>query len=574
MNLPGLRVSYLCLVLLTGSSALTATSASSTPVILISIDTLRADHLSSYGDRHARTPNIDSLGEGGTVFRQVSSQIPLTLPSHFSLFTSSYPFSNRVEENAEQCPANAATLARVLHDRGYRTAAFIGAVYLERELGFDQGFDFYDSPFSFTAFSSLAGSMFFGDRNSNPLHARDRRDGPLVVRAALQWLRENRNQPAFAFLHFFDLHQPYRLPASFPRRAGLTDYDAELEYIDQLIGAFRGALVRDGWWDRSLVMLVSDHGEGLGEHGEQTHGYFIYQSTLHVPLIVHWPSGSGDRPRSVEQPAGLIDVAPTILDFLHIPAPTSFAGRSLLPSLHGAGDGADVYGESTYSHDAFGWAVLRSLRAGKYKYIAAPKPELYDLETDPGEMKNVIAAHPAETKTLQERLEKLMASHAPARPASANSLSPEKLRALQSLGYIAPSPQAPRSTGPDPKDKLPEYLSYEKAQYEILSGRNDRAIAMLRQILQQDPRNTLARRDLGIAYVAEARYGEAKTSLQQVVAAAPGDFVAQFELGLALEHLGLLPDAVRRLQIACGIAPESAGCRRELQAVQQKTSAK
>ncbi len=538
-------------------------------MILISVDTLRADHLGVYGYRRARTPNIDSLAAGGTVFQHISSQIPLTLPSHFSLFTSTYPFTNRVQENAQQVPSDAVTLASILHDHGYNTAAFIGSIYLERELGVGRGFDFYDSPFRFEAFSSLAGSMFYGDRNSDPLRARTRRDGALVIRAALQWLNENRERPVFAFVHLFDLHLPYRLPPSAQRRAGVSDYDAELEYVDHLIGTFRDALVRDGLWDRSLVIFVSDHGESLGEHGEQTHGYFIYQSTLHVPLIVHWPKGAADFAALSRQPGGLIDVAPTVLDFLKLSVPGSFAGKSLL----NADPQRPVFSESDYSHDAFGWSALRSLRVGKLKFIAAPRPELYDLEQDPGERNNLFASHAAEARSLQAQLAKLMAAHASDRAAPA-PISPEKLAALKSLGYVAPSAQTQGIAGADPKDRLPEYVLYERAQDEILSGRNASAIAILRRILAGDAKNTLARRDLGLAYNAQAEYAKARENLAQVVAAAPDDFVAHFELGIAEEHLGLFSESIEQLRRACSIAPQSEGCRHELESVEQKATRK
>jgi tetratricopeptide (TPR) repeat protein len=376
-----------------------------------------------------------------------------------------------------------------------------------------------------------------------------------VVRAAVQWLNANRDKPVFAFVHLFDLHQPYRVPP----------YDAELESIDQVVGSFRQALIRNGLWDRSLVILVSDHGESLGDHGEQTHGYFIYQSTLHVPLIVHWPAGAPDYATCVSQPAGLIDVAPTILDFLHLPAPPSFAGRSLLKGAPTA-----VYSESDYSHDAFGWSALRSLRAGKYKYIAAPRPELYDLEADPEERCNVIAQRPTEARSLASQLAGLLASQPPQRP-SEGAIPPERLAVLKSLGYLAPGPQSLlKTSGPDPKDRLAEYRLYERAQDEILSGRSGNAAAILRQLLERDPRNTLARRDLGVAYNAQGLYAKARASLQEVVALAPADFVARFELGLADEHLGLFSEALEHLRAACRMAPQSGGCRRELELVQQK----
>lgn len=547
--------SVVCVAL--GSCALVfslSAQAAAPPVILISVDTLRADHLGIYGDRRVHTPNIDALALGGTVYREVSSQIPLTLPSHDSLFTSTYPFANRVEENAGRIPENSVTLASILHDRGYATAAFIGSIYLEREMGLDRGFDFYDSPFRFEAFSSISGSMFYGDRNSNPLQARSRRDGALVIRAALQWLRAHRDKPEFAFVHLFDLHQPYRL----------ASYDAEIEYADRLIGAFHDALARDGLWDHALIVFLSDHGESLGDHGEQTHGYFIYQSTLHVPLIVHWPAGSPARAAEVRQPAGLIDVAPTVLDFLHIARPASFAGHSLLDPHR-----EPVYSESVYSRDAFGWSALRSLRAGNYKYIAAPHAELYDLAADPNERVNVISRHPAEARALTDQLQRLL--HAfPAGQGSAAGVSPEKMAALKSLGYLAPGARSNEISGADPKDRLPEYQLYERAQDDMLSGRTAAAITILRRILAQDAGNTLARRDLGIAYNSQQKYAPARANLEKAAIAAPSDFVVQFELGVADEHLGSLDAALEHLRAACRLAPQSEGCARELKAAEQK----
>src|SRR5690242_13261746 len=244
-------------------------TASPSSVILISIDTLRADHLSAYGYTKVRTPNIDMFAERGTLYTNIEAQVPLTLPSHTALFTSTYPFENQIEENAERVPEGLLTLASVLKAHSYATAAFIGSVFLEREMGLGRGFDFYDSPFRFEAFSPISGSMFFAGAGQNPYSVRDRRDGALVIGAATRWLNQHRGQPVFAFLHLFDLHKPYT-------RGG---YDEELRRVDSLLGGLRQLLIQQGWWDKSLVVLLSDHGEGLGDHGEANHGYFIYQST-------------------------------------------------------------------------------------------------------------------------------------------------------------------------------------------------------------------------------------------------------------------------------------------------------
>lgn len=523
------------------------------PVILISIDTLRADHLSAYGYHKIKTPNIDSFAQGGTLFSHIEAQIPLTLPSHTSLFTSTYPFENQIEENAEHVPVSALTLASVLKSQGYQTAAFIASVFLEREMGLDGGFDFYDSPFHFEAFSPLSGSMFFGGAGQNPYGVRDRRDGALVIAAATRWLNAHSGQPAFVFIHLFDLHKPYRL----------ADYDAEILYVDHLLGGLKQSLAQRGWWDKSLVAVFSDHGEGLGDHGESTHGYFIYQSTVHVPLMVHWPSGSAQHPARSEQPAGLIDVAPTILDALHIPQPPSFEGKSL---LSGADPPRFVYTESVHAHDAFGWSPLRSLRIGPLKYIDAPKPELYNLADDPREQMNLMRRDPAKAAELQATLKKLLIRYAPKRTAGPGEISPATRALLSSLGYLAGGPKTgARNAGPDPKDKLAEFQLYERVELALSNQRRAEAVVLLSRLLADDAGNLLARRDLGSVCLDQKLYAKAQQCFKQVLAASPNDYVAHFGLGIADRNLGLIREARQQLEAACRIAPGAAQCKAELE---------
>ena len=530
-------------------------------VILISIDTLRADHLSAYGYRRIRTPNIDSFAQQGTIFGQIESQVPLTLPSHTSLFTSTYPFQNQIEENAERVPARAVTLASVLRAHGYKTAAFIGSVFLESEMGLDQGFEVYDSPFHFEAFSPISGTMFFGGASRNNYSVRDRRDGALVLGAARRWLAANRGANAFVFAHLFDLHKPY------VRRG----YDAELAYTDKILGALKQALVAGGWWRRSIVIVLSDHGEALGDHGEDSHGYFIYESTLHVPLLVHWPDGAPAHAARDNRPAALMDVAPTVLDFLHIAAPPSFEGRSLLA----AGAVRLVYSESVYAHDGFGWAPLRGLREGAYKYIEAPKPELYNLAADPHEQVNLIANEPDRARQLRNELQKLVAAHAPKQPSSPAAISPRTRALLASLGYLSGS--ARRRSGaapPDPKDRLPEYRLYESAQTSLYNGRLEEAAATLRRLLARDPQNPLALRDLGATYIEQHAYAKARDCLEKVVVSDPDDYMAQFELGLAYKNLSQFDAAREHFEAACRVAPEAEQCRRELDALRKQSPAR
>lgn len=599
------RAIILCL-LLASCFPMNANPAGGDParpsVILISVDTLRADHLSAYGYTKIHTPHIDSFAQGGTRFVQAEAQVPLTLPSHTSLFTSTYPFENGVEENGERVPAGVVTLASVLQSHGYQTAAFIGSEFLDRRYGLDQGFEVYDSPFGREITPA-----------ANPLAMSLRRDGALVVRAALQWLSAHSpSAPVFVFVHLFDLHVPYTLPAEVARQGGISRYDAQLEYVDQVLGHFQQELISGGWWEKSLVVVFGDHGEGLGDHRETDHGYYLYESTLHVPLIVHWPQTTETRisPRNEERvdiPVGLIDVAPTILDYLHVPTPASFEGASLLGTLKARESERllPIYSESLYAHDAFGWSPLRALRVGKYKYIQAPRAELYDLDADPHEQTNLLHTHAAMAAELQNDLAQVLTRYAPSQRPTPPALSPETLAQLESLGYLAAEPRGKiADSGSDPKDRFAEFELYQDAFVKFTEGHTSAAFPLFQAILKSDPQNTLARFHLGECYLqmkqpqnalrewgtalelnpryapaAEAigqywlgqgEYAKARRRFQQVLALTPGSFTGHFQLAIADEHLGLLPEARQHLEIACKIAPHDENCARELKSLTGK----
>ena len=358
-----------------GHTAFGAGTRTPPSVILISVDTLRPDHLSCYGYRRASTPHIDAIAREGTIFTQVSSQVPLTLPSHVSMLTSTYPFANGVQDNAVRLGPEAVTLATVLKSRGYHTAAFVGGFVLDRRFGLNRGFDEYDSPFDL-------------HRQQGKDPGDIKRLGEDVTNSAEKWVTENSGSPFFVFLHLYDLHTPYEFPKGKRPLGGASGYDAELRYVDDVLGHFWDFLQQRQLLSKMLVVFVSDHGESLGEHGESTHGYFIYQSTLHVPLIFHWPAQTAAFPPQIEEPASLLDVAPTILQYLRLQEPAQFQGRSLLGSLHGHTTSAneEIYSESLYAHRHFGASSLRGLQVGAYKYIEAPKPELYDLERTRGKV--------------------------------------------------------------------------------------------------------------------------------------------------------------------------------------------
>jgi hypothetical protein len=372
---------------------------------------------------------------------------------------------------------------------------------------------------------------------------RDRRDGALVVRAATQWLAANHGaQPVFVFVHLFDMHLPYK-----------SGYDAQVKYVESLMSGFRESLVRGGWWDRSLVIFTSDHGESLGEHGEASHGYFVYESTLHVPLMIHWPAASMPLSARIDQPVALLDVAPTILDYLHIPAPGTFTGRSLLDRTP-----RPVVAESTHAYDAFGWSPLRSIRIGDFKYVDAPKAELYNLAADPKEQMNLIGRDPARAQSMRAALAQIV-TH----PVSTHSsnLSPQQRALLASNGYVAPGPKSTAPSLADPKDRLREFNEYEDAQIALYKGHLAEAAAILRKILAADPRNPLARRDLGGIYFEQKQYARARAELEKVAAVAPDDYVTQYQLYLALDQLHLADLAAAHKKMACQIAPDAAVCK-------------
>lgn len=583
-------------------AGLPAKSLPPTPVILISVDTLSASHLGVYGDRSARTPNIDSLARGGTVFTAVNAQVPLTLPSHTVLFTSTYPFVNGIRENDDRVPPGAVTLAGLLRAHGYHTAAFIGGYFLARQFGLDQGFEVYDSPF----YPSLQGVARAGDL---------KRNAALVLAAAAPWVAAHRRAPFFLFIHLFDLHRPYSLPAAAVAHHAAAGYDAEIGYIDRTLGNFINLLKREGLWDRALIVFTSDHGESLGAHGENTHGYFVYQSTLWVPLIIHWPAGFHLHPARVDTPMGLIDVAPTLLKKLGLPIPDGFEGRAIelgssastasvagmLPARTAAtgpsaipASEAAVYSESDYPHDHFGCAPLRALRLGAYKLIDTPHAELYNLVSDPAESHNLIQQRPDVAEKLHEREMALLRSYQ-AKPFAARKPTPQNLALLGSLGYLAgtrPNAAAPPGGAPDAKDRLSEYLRFMRALRLGQTGRLSEAIPMFRQITAEDPGNAQARYDLaecylrasnpmagfkelhralqvapgyapaeealGAEWLARGQFLRAEQRFREVLANDPADFLAHYDLGFILYHQGRLTDSRRHFQAALAASPHSA----------------
>jgi arylsulfatase A-like enzyme/tetratricopeptide (TPR) repeat protein len=508
-------------------------------VILISVDTLRADHLSCYGYRAAETRNIDAIAAGGTRYMHVSAQIPLTLPSHVSLLSSTYPFVNGVRDNGQTLSSGARTLATVLHTRGYRTGAFIASFVLDRRFGLSQGFDEYNGNFDVRqANTTDPGNL--------------KRSGNEVVESAMAWIRQEDQRPFFLFLHLYDLHTPYRIP----RRTGHVTYDDALAYEDSVIGRFWSFLSGQGLLNHTLTVFTADHGEGLGDHGESAHGYFVYQSTLRVPLLVHWPQGSR-YPAVVDRAAALIDVAPTILDYLGIPRPFEFQGQSLMTLVPGGREQPQIYGESTYAQRHFACSSLASWSDGRYKYIESSKPELYDLLRDPGEQNNLYDSRRVLAVTYHEQLRAFTTPQgSPARGEKQQS-SADAVTRLRSLGYLAGTSAAVSSatSGPAPQERLAAWEQYGHALALAAAGERPRAAQILLQMLSQTPDLIDVRLSLGLLWQQQGRHKDAAAEFRRVLQQDPKIAMAHFNLGTSLAAEGQADAAADEFKAALALEP-------------------
>lgn len=462
-------------------------SPSSTPVLLITIDTLRADRLGCYGSRQVRTPNIDALAAEGVRFERALAQVPITPPSHAVILTGTYPMYNGVRDfNSSSLPKNVGVLAEAFTRYGYDTAAFVSSAVLESSWGFGRGFQLYDDHLS------------LHNVDVNHLGNVERRADETVSRV-LDWFK-GRSQsgtatrPFFVWLHLYDPHWPYEPPEPFRKQYAGHLYDGEVAYTDSQLARVFDYLRQSGAYDRTLVVLVGDHGESLGEHGEEEHGFFIYNSTLHVPLIFKPPRGAGS-PRIVSRTVGLIDIAPTILELQHMRDPLSrqFQGSSLAADILGKSTASPrpVYAETFYPRNSFGWSELHAISTDRFKYIQAPHPELYDLLKDPHETHNLYGERSSLAAALHEQLAATERRYVSTQPAASGpALSSETLEKLKSLGYLAYSaPVRPASAGPlpDPKDRVKVYQGTMSAEALGEAGRHEESNRLLKSLAAQDP---------------------------------------------------------------------------------------
>ena len=448
-----------------------ASAPASGPIVLISIDTLRADHLPAYGYQRVKTPVIDALAADGIVFERAYSHAPQTLPAHAALLSGRLPFETGVRDNIGfTVKPGERLLPQLLRERGYATAGVVSAFVLRKETGIGQGFDLFDAEMPPATL----------DANISQVQ----RDGSQSEAIAERWLDSVGTTRAFLFLHLYEPHKPYTPPDRFSQYA---PYDGEIAYADEIVGRLLRYLKSHQLYDRSTIVLLSDHGEGLGDHGEQEHGLFLYDEAIHVPLVIKQEgnAGAGSRVTDIVQH---IDIVPTILDLVKAPQPGNLRGRSLKPLLDGAAHLPEqaVYSEAMYSRYHFGWSELTALTDDRFRYIRAPSDELYDLKRDPHERDNLAAQRVPARQALRNALERLVAGRALPVPAAVSADARER---LQALGYVSATSDvstAPADSLPDPKDKRDVLETYRAAVDRGGERKWREAITLLQQILRDD----------------------------------------------------------------------------------------
>jgi arylsulfatase A-like enzyme/Flp pilus assembly protein TadD len=546
-------------------------------VVLITMDTTRADHLGCYGYSRGKTPNLDALARDGVRFENVYTQVPLTLPSHCSIMTGTYPIYHNVHNNGTYVlPPDQTTIAKVMKNNGFQTAAVVASFSVDSRFGLNQGFDLYDD--------DLQPGLPFKPANSE-------RKAVEVAGLFSAWLDGRPPGKFFAWIHFFDPHFPYDPPPPYDREFADNPYDGEIASMDAAIGAVVGKLRGKNLLERTLIVLAGDHGEGFGDKVETGHGVFLYDETLKVPLILsspgHLPAG-----KVIASRVRLIDIAPTILDMVGVPVPRPFQGLSLVPSIRGKkAKDLDSYLETFYPRENYGWSELTGLVSGDWKFIRAPKPELYNLKADPAEKRNEIAASGNVAAEMNRKLEALVKESAGIPGASSRSLTAAEQERLRSLGYVSFSGSGAKSSYPDPKDELDVLrLSQRAATFELegkfaeaadayaklvplmpdapesyvnlaLSQARlkkfDEAIATLRQGAERIPGSEAVLSRLGYTYLVTGRFQEALATMNRVLDRNPRQVDALTAAASALDSLGRKDEARAYLEKAVAVEPGS-----------------
>jgi len=537
-------------------------------IVLITLDTTRADRMGFLGSKRGLTPNLDTVARQGIVFTRAYSHVPLTTASHTTILTGTYPQFNHVNDFGVPLSARLPYLPDILHQHGYQTGAFVGSLVLDpldgTAPGFDRGFDVYDAGFRLR-------------RHGVDRYGTVERRGSVVVDHALGWLSQAPNGPFFLWVHLYDAHDPYDPPPPYKDRYPSQPYDGEIAYADACVGKLLDALRKHNLYDETLIAVMADHGESLGAHGESTHGVFLYDETLHVPLLIKLPLNRGAG-RRVETRAGLVDVAPTILSAAGLVPPPEMQGQSLLDSSKaapGTSPGAlpedrPTYAETDYPHRAFGWSALRALRTGKYLFIQAPERELYNQSSDPEAIHNLAGDSKAVTDTLASQLADFRAKTSQTLIDLAKP-DPEKMQKLQALGYVGsdtnPALDEKNLTGLDPKGRIEIANLLHDAMFDVEDASYEKAIPLLERALAVQPDMPVANIQYGMAQARLKHFDKAIAPLQKAVILRPDNGMGHYELGLALFETGNWKGAAPEFEAAVARAPRWADAHFSLAAV-------
>jgi arylsulfatase A-like enzyme/tetratricopeptide (TPR) repeat protein len=539
------------LMAMIGTAQLAAASAVASRakpnVVLITIDTVRADHVGCYGATGVSTPTLDALARDGIVFERALAQVPLTFPSHAAIMTGLFPFQNGAQDfTSPPLDSRFRTIAQALRDHGYSTGAVVSSFAVDHSWGLARGFDFYDDAFSQASY------------NQRELGLVERKAGE-SVKHALSWLQETHGRPFFLWLHLYDPHSPYNPPEPFQSEYAGHLYDGEIAYADHELGHLIQWLKQTHLYGRTLIVVVSDHGESLGDHGEKEHGFFLYNSTLRVPLIIKPPQGAGYKPGRNQNVVEISAIPSTILRIARLSDPMA---KTALPLAGGAGDSRGVYSETFYPFNSFGWSPLHSLQIGRFHFIDAPAVELYDVMADPEEKDNLAPTQGATVAVLREKLDTVLQadSYKPV-PGTASTLSPEAQQKLRSLGYFAyrsPVPQTALLGGlADPKIKLSEFNALLEGQDAVYAGDFKRGRLLLNAIREKDPRMYIVPFYLGEASLAQQEWDEASAEFKNCLHLSPEFEQAMTGLARSLMFQGKTDEAREWAQKALVINPQS-----------------
>jgi arylsulfatase A-like enzyme/Tfp pilus assembly protein PilF len=533
------------------SFAVIATAQASRPnLLLVTLDTVRADRLGSYGFKAARTPVMDRLAREGVRFADATSHAPITGPAHAGLLTGRYPARFGIRDNAATpIPAEAVTLAEVLKGAGYRTGGFIGAFILDRAYGFDQGFDVFDAEFK--GFDPRA-----------RLNAE--RPAEAVVERAVSWLRAlPQGQPFFAWVHLYDAHSPYTPPPPFEKIFKDRPYDGEIAAVDQAIGSVIAVLEERGQLERTVVVAIGDHGEGLGEHGEDAHGVFLYDSVLRIPWLMRLP-GKDRAGTVIGEQVRAIDLMPTVLDAVQVNVPKGLDGESLLGIVRGRSrpDPPPAYAETYYPKLHYGWSELRAVRVGDWKFIEAPRSELYSLRADPGEKVDVVARQGGLAARLGAELAGIASAWSQLPERAAPAPDRETLERLRSLGYVGfGTPSVSGARGPDPKDMIGQLTAFTRlmgdATEDLRAGRRAAAAEKLSRALAINQRAYNAHVMLGDVYLESRQYERALGEYEAAALLNPSSAAPLVGAASTLIAMGKSDLATRKIDEAEKLEPRS-----------------